>query len=105
MAATIAPSSAGDGLVVVGGARQAHQSASFGDGEATGPVMMTDVLALLRRGVLFRAPFKNSISTRQPTPRFNKSTRNLKPINFPPLKSSTLAIASSARFLAVLPKS
>ena len=47
--------------VVIGGARQAHQPASFGDGEATGPVM-TDVLALLGRGALFRAPFRNSIS-------------------------------------------
>ena len=31
------------------------------DGEAAGPVM-TDVLALLGRGALFRAPFRNSIS-------------------------------------------
>ena len=43
------------------GARDAHQPASFCDGDATGPVM-TDVVALLVRGTCFRAPFKNSIS-------------------------------------------
>ena len=53
------------GNVVVGRARQAHQAASFGDREATGPVM-TDVFALLGRGALFRAPFKNSISRALP---------------------------------------
>ena len=36
------------GLVIVGGARDPHQSASFGDGEAFGPVM-TDMDALLGR--------------------------------------------------------
>jgi hypothetical protein len=33
----------------------------FGDGDAIGPVK-TDVLALLGRGTLFSAPFRNSIS-------------------------------------------
>src|SRR5438270_8372985 len=47
--------------VVIGRARQAHQAASFGDGDAVGPVK-TDVLALLGRGTLFSAPFRNSIS-------------------------------------------
>src|SRR5262245_2557026 len=40
--------------IIVGGARQAHQTASFGDGKATGPVM-TDVLALLGRGAFLKA--------------------------------------------------
>src|SRR5262249_6015287 len=48
--------------VVKGGARQAHQAASFGNGEAMGPAM-TDVVALLGRGVLLEAPLKNSISS------------------------------------------
>src|SRR6266700_205244 len=48
--------------VIVGGARQTHQTASFGDGEAMGPVM-TDVFTLLGRGALRNAPFKNSISS------------------------------------------
>src|SRR5262249_37293727 len=48
--------------VVVGRARKAHQPASFGDGEAMGPVI-TDVFALLDRGALFKAPFRNSISS------------------------------------------
>ena len=48
--------------VVIGRARQAHQAASFGDGDAVGPVK-TDVLALLGRGTLFSAPFRNSISS------------------------------------------
>jgi len=55
--------------VIIGGARQAHQTASFGDGETTGPAI-TDVGALLGRGALFRAPFRNSISSaRRPTRR------------------------------------
>src|SRR5262249_21748822 len=48
--------------VVKGGARQAHQAASFGNGEAMGPAV-TDVVALLGRGVLLEAPLKNSISS------------------------------------------
>src|SRR5436190_4516418 len=48
--------------VIVGGARQTHQTASFGNGEAMGPVM-TDVFTLLGRGALRNAPFKNSISS------------------------------------------
>src|SRR6516162_6123951 len=48
--------------VVKGGARQAHQAASFGNGEAMGPAVM-DVVALLGRGVLLEAPLKNSISS------------------------------------------
>ena len=47
--------------VVIGRTRQADQAASFGDGDAVGPVK-TDVLALLGRGMLFSAPFRNSIS-------------------------------------------
>jgi hypothetical protein len=41
--------------VIVGGARQTHQTASFGDGEAMGPVM-TDVFTLLGRGARFAMP-------------------------------------------------
>src|SRR5262245_31885805 len=48
--------------VVKGGARQAHQAASFGNGEAMGPAV-TDVVAFLGRGVLLEAPLKNSISS------------------------------------------
>ena len=48
--------------VVIGRAWQAHQSASLGDGETIGPAI-TDVVALLGRGALFRAPFRNSISS------------------------------------------
>ena len=48
--------------VVVGGARQAHQTASFGDGEIAGPAI-TDVGPPLGRGAFFRAPFRNSISS------------------------------------------
>src|SRR5262245_44073589 len=43
--------------VIKSGARQAHQSASFGDREATGPVM-TDVVALLGRGAFSTPPLK-----------------------------------------------
>ena len=52
---------AGGRLVVIGRARDPHQPASFGDGDAAGPVT-TDVVALLGRGPCFRAPFRNSIS-------------------------------------------
>src|SRR5512132_2666283 len=45
--------------VVEGGAWQTHQTASFADGEATGPVM-TDVVALLVRSAFLDAPFRNS---------------------------------------------
>ena len=48
--------------VVIGRVRQAHQAASFGDGDTIGPVM-TDVVALLGRGAFFSAPFRNSISS------------------------------------------
>jgi hypothetical protein len=41
--------------IVEGRAPQAHRPASFGDGEAAGPVM-TDGLALLGRGALRTAP-------------------------------------------------
>src|SRR3954471_8270981 len=47
--------------VVEGRACDPHQTASFGDGDATGPVV-TKVDALLGRGACFRAPFRNSIS-------------------------------------------
>ena len=47
--------------VVVGRARDPHQPASFGDGDAAGPVM-TDVVPLLGRGAFLRAPFRNSSS-------------------------------------------
>src|SRR5512132_3194329 len=45
--------------IVEGGAWQTHQTASFADGEATGPVM-TDVVALLVRSAFLDAPFRNS---------------------------------------------
>src|SRR5262249_16180119 len=48
--------------VIVGGGGQSEERASFGDGEAMGPVM-TDVFTLLGRGALRNAPFKNSISS------------------------------------------
>jgi hypothetical protein len=48
-------------LRLIGRARHSHQPASFGDGEATGP-MTTDVVPLLGGGALFRAPFRNSSS-------------------------------------------
>src|SRR6266513_5810854 len=48
--------------VVIGRAWQPHQTASFGDGDAVGPVM-TDVIALLGRGAFLSAPFRNSISS------------------------------------------
>ena len=48
--------------IVVGGARQAHQTTSSRDGEPTGPAI-TDVVALLGRGALLSAPFRNSISS------------------------------------------
>src|SRR5690606_31040740 len=49
------------GQVVVGRARQTHQPASLGDGEAAGPVT-TDILPLFGGCALFRAPFRNSSS-------------------------------------------
>jgi hypothetical protein len=48
--------------VVIGRAWQSHQTASFGDGDAVGPVI-TDVIALLGRGAFLSAPFRNSISS------------------------------------------
>ena len=49
-------------LIVIGLACDPHQAASFGDGDAEGPVT-TDVVALLSRGPCFRAPFRYSISS------------------------------------------
>src|SRR5512134_587546 len=48
--------------VVESGAWQTHQTASFADGEATGPVI-TDVVALLARSAFLDAPFRKSISS------------------------------------------
>src|SRR6476646_11269543 len=60
-------------LVIVGGARNPHQPASLSDGETKGPVT-TDVVALLGRGVCFRAPFK----TRVPMPAYRRAVRALR---------------------------
>jgi hypothetical protein len=63
--AAVSPSAGRDDPRIAPGlgsrARQVHQAASFGDGDALGPVK-TDVLVLLGRGTLFSAPFRNSIS-------------------------------------------
>src|SRR6185312_2533861 len=47
--------------IVEGGSGQTHQPTSLRDGETAGPAT-TDVVSLLGRGALFRAPFRNSIS-------------------------------------------
>src|SRR5262249_31225691 len=47
------------GLVIVRRSGEAHQPASFLDGEGGGPVM-TDVVALLGRAAAREAPFRNS---------------------------------------------
>jgi hypothetical protein len=47
--------------IIVGRSSDTHQPASFGDGDAAGPVM-TDVVPLLGRGAFLRAPFRNSSS-------------------------------------------
>src|SRR5580704_8148702 len=47
--------------VIEGGPGQTHQPTSLRDGETAGPAT-TDVVSLLGRGALFRAPFRNSIS-------------------------------------------
>jgi hypothetical protein len=47
--------------VIVSRAGDSHQPASFGDTETRGPTM-TDVLALVSWGALFRAPLRNSNS-------------------------------------------
>ena len=50
------------GSIVERRSREAHQLASFADGDAAGPVT-TKVLALLGRGACFKASFSGSISS------------------------------------------